>query len=121
MSINNVINIKDFIDSYNKPDEKKNDSTRNDNMILDLSDVVTKEELHEKLKLFFDFPKYYGGNLDAMYDCLTDISEETNVTIILPEHWPEYEDKYIKNFIKVCGDAASDNGKLTFLFTYPAL
>lgn len=94
---------------------------KKDAKVLDLSAITSKSELHEKVKNFFGFPDYYGGNLDALYDCLTDISEETNVTIILSEHWPEYEDKYIKNFIKVCGDAASNNGKLTFLFTYPAL
>ena len=93
---------------------------KKDAKVLDLSEVTSKSELHEKVKNFFGFPDYYGGNLDALYDCLTDISEETNVTIILPERWPKEKSKYIKNFIKVCGDAASENEKLTFLFSYPA-
>ncbi|HCA20947.1 MAG TPA: barstar [Lachnospiraceae bacterium] len=108
MSINSTLNI----DKY--------DFQKNDARVLDLSDIVTKEELHKRLKVFFKFPDYYGGNLDALHDCLTDISEETSVTIILPEKWPEKKSKYIKNFIKVCGDAASENEKLTFLFSYPA-
>ena len=108
MSINSTLNIDKYY------------VQKSDARVLDLSDIVTKQELHKSLKDFFNLPDYYGGNLDALYDCLTDISEETNVTIILPEKWPEEKSKYIKNFIKVCGDAASENEKLTFLFSYPA-
>ena len=45
-----------------------------DNLTVDLSGVKTAEELHEALKEAFEFPEYYGGNLDALHDCLTDIA-----------------------------------------------
>ena len=32
--------------------------------------------------MLFSFPEYYGANLDALYDCLTEISEETRLTIV---------------------------------------
>ena len=92
---------------------------KKDAKVLDLSEVTSKSELHEKVKNFFGFPDYYGGNLDALYDCLTDISEETNVTIILPERWPKENDEYIRGVIKVFDDAASDNRNLMILFAYP--
>lgn len=45
-----------------------------DNLTVDLSKVRTLEDLHAELKEAFEFPDYYGGNLDALHDCLTDIA-----------------------------------------------
>ena len=45
-----------------------------DTLTVDLSGVKTTEQLHEELKKAFEFPEYYGGNLDALHDCLTDIA-----------------------------------------------
>ena len=45
-----------------------------DTLTVDLSGVKTAEQLHEELKKAFEFPEYYGGNLDALHDCLTDIA-----------------------------------------------
>lgn len=38
--------------------------------------------LHEVLRQELAFPDYYGGNLDALADCLTDGTEETEITIL---------------------------------------
>ncbi len=43
-------------------------------LTVDLSEVKTVEALHAALKEAFEFPEYYGGNLDALHDCLTDIA-----------------------------------------------
>ena len=45
-----------------------------DTLTVDLSGVKTAEQLHEELKKAFEFPEYYGGNRDALHDCLTDIA-----------------------------------------------
>ena len=39
---------------------------------VDFSKVNHFIEIHEVLKRDLDFPDYYGGNLDALWDCLTD-------------------------------------------------
>ena len=39
---------------------------------LTLDSKDTKESLHEKIKRLFDFPAYYGANLDALNDCLSE-------------------------------------------------
>ncbi|MBE6561751.1 MAG: ribonuclease inhibitor [Ruminococcaceae bacterium] len=41
------------------------------------------EPYHEILARELDFPPYYGRNLDALHDCLTDLSADT--VIILAE------------------------------------
>jgi len=44
----------------------------------------TKKSCHEDLKLGLDFPNYYGGNLDAFNDCLSDLlpPDKTGLVII---------------------------------------
>ena len=37
------------------------------------------ELTHENLAQAFGFPEYYGGNLDALHDCLTEIGCDTAV------------------------------------------
>ena len=39
---------------------------------VDFSNVKHFIDIHEILKRDLDFPDYYGGNLDALWDCLTD-------------------------------------------------
>lgn len=36
----------------------------------------TIESLHTTLRESLDFPDYYGANLDALWDCLTDFVDE---------------------------------------------
>lgn len=42
---------------------------------------LTRPALHEAFARALDFPAWYGNNLDALYDCLTDLEEETNLTV----------------------------------------
>ncbi|MBQ6734586.1 MAG: barstar family protein [Lachnospiraceae bacterium] len=53
-------------------------------MTIDLRYAQNKEELHEGLAATSVFPEYYGRNLDALYDVLTDISEDTCMLVLLP-------------------------------------
>lgn len=43
--------------------------------------VETPAVLHELLAEAFHFPEYYGHNLDALYDCLTEVEEETQLIL----------------------------------------
>lgn len=42
--------------------------------IIDCTQIHTKEDLHRIFREVLCFPEYYGSNLDALHDCLTDIS-----------------------------------------------
>ena len=51
-----------------------------------LDGKLIKEKSHDYLKKVFDFPDYYGKNLDALYDCLTDIGVETQIELVNSEY-----------------------------------
>ena len=50
--------------------------------VLDGDAISTREELHAALARELALPDWYGGNLDALYDCLTDLGEETVLRVV---------------------------------------
>ena len=72
----------------------------------------TKEDAHAYLKKKLAFPDYYGNNLDALYDCLTDIHEEQTIIIPKENMNPPYVGTYGKQMLRVFEDAAKENPHL---------
>ncbi len=60
------------------------------------------EDFHEILARELSFPSYYGHNLDALHDCLTEVSADT--AIILAD-----ADKADARLIRVLRDSAEEN------------
>ena len=46
---------------------------------VDFRNVEYYIEIHEVLKRDLEFPDYYGGNLDALWDCLTDMLGDISI------------------------------------------
>ena len=44
---------------------------------LDCRACSDRSVFHKALACALEFPKWYGGNLDALYDCLTGLKQET--------------------------------------------
>ena len=42
--------------------------------IIDCNLIHTREDLHRLFREALDFPEWYGDNLDALHDCLTEIT-----------------------------------------------
>lgn len=40
---------------------------------IDFTDVKQYLQMHQVIQVALDFPKYYGCNWDAFWDCLTDM------------------------------------------------
>ena len=65
-----------------------------------------KKGLHQALKNALSFPEWYGCNLDALYDCLTEISQP--IHLILTNFPP------LAGFRETLADAAAENENLSF-------
>lgn len=48
---------------------------------IDCTGVANGAALHALIAKTLDFPAHYGRNLDALYDCLTELSQETHITV----------------------------------------
>jgi len=59
---------------------------------IDCAAVSGLPQLHEVLARELDFPTWYGGNLDALYDCLTAITEETCLSLCHFEALGRYQE-----------------------------
>lgn len=46
-------------------------------------DFGSMEEVHEFLQEELEFPSYYGKNLDALYDVMTELNEDIEITLDL--------------------------------------
>lgn len=51
------------------------------NKITILCANLSREELHQVIAEKMNFPSWYGQNLDALYDCLTDLEEDTHLVL----------------------------------------
>ena len=56
-------------------------SKKIEEITLDFTGVKTLWELHERIRIAFDFPEWYGKNWDAFWDLLSEPFEETMVTV----------------------------------------
>lgn len=77
--------------------------------ILDGERIVHKNQLHDTLAGSLGFPEWYGRNLDALYDCLTDIREEAEICILQMPLLEEKLGRYAVLLLKVLKDAAGEN------------
>jgi len=50
-------------------------------VMIDCTGVAENEALHRLFAKTLHFPEWYGNNLDALYDLLTDLEEPTHVIL----------------------------------------
>jgi len=82
---------------------------------IDLTNIRDKESFHDKIQEAIDCPSYYGRNLDALYDVLTDCGTmELNF-----EGYTDFAQDmpgYSASFKDMCLEAIAENHDLAILF-----
>ena len=54
-------------------------------VVLDGLDIASLEEVHDRFAQALALPEWYGRNLDALFDCLTDLGEPVTVRLLHQE------------------------------------
>ncbi len=81
-------------------------------IILDASHMTDRQTTHEYIADQFQFPDYYGHNLDAFHDMLTEIFEPTLIKIEHSECIETQLGNYGLVLLDVLRDSAIENSYL---------
>ncbi len=82
-------------------------------VLLDGKTIRSREEFHAAVKTALCLPAYYGNNLDALMDCLTEIGAPTTLRVV---NFGDLEDNlgsYAAGIRRVLTQAAQNNLVLT--------
>lgn len=83
--------------------------------ILDGNNITDKETLHDTLAGSLHLPDWYGRNLDALYDCLSDIQEETEIRLLHEEALENHLGNYARTLKKTVHEACQENPRVHFI------
>ncbi|MDD6345358.1 MAG: barstar family protein [Oscillospiraceae bacterium] len=76
-----------------------------------LSRCFSPEELHEELAQKLGFPEYYGKNLDALYDCLSEM-ESLNADIYISDE--NISNSTIDSILDIFYKVSEENSRFSF-------
>ena len=68
---------------------------------IDERDLLDMNTIHDYLRVTLGFPEYYGKNLDALQDCLGDISEPTRL-YVMRDASADPTSEYAREMDKLC-------------------
>ncbi len=84
---------------------------------LTLENLKDKKTMSETMRLSFDLPEYFGGNLDALADVLSEITQETVFELDITDLERFSEDGYAQKALKVISRICEENPHLHLYLT----
>ena len=119
LQINNIGQLNDesseFVKIINEVHNDHNNFELNYNLNKEYDVVIDIDELNERkhdyLIEVFDLPDYYGRNLDALYDCMSE-REDTTIAIKNMKDVNEFS----LNVLNVFDDVAEEYQNLTIIY-----
>lgn len=85
---------------------------------IDISDALTRSDIHDVLTETLELPEYYGRNLDALYDCLSEKSWSEKVVFemvgfrSLPENICRYGETILSIFDRVARENSVEGAEI---------
>ena len=83
---------------------------------IDCSQISDKESFHTTMEKALEFPSWYGKNLDALHDCLTEVFTNTQVRFVNWNHMDEALGLYSIAIRRSINHAAEDNPCIEVFF-----
>ncbi len=85
--------------------------------IFDLESCYSPDDIHSMIAHRLQFPEYYGYNLDALYDLLTDLPYDCRIIFTGCDSASAIiGTRFMHNLKKACNDAADYNSHLNIEF-----
>ena len=83
---------------------------------LDLAGTYSADDFYEYLGEYISIPSYFGYNLDALWDLLTDVREETAIHIVNAEEARSTLPKFIRGLERIASrlDKEEENVRIVF-------
>ena len=77
-------------------------------VFLDGEKIDSVAEMHAVFAAELDFPAYYGGNLDALHDLLTENAGKIGVIVANPEAFKKTLGRRFKPFVRLMEELTSE-------------
>ena len=87
---------------------------------LDLTDCKYIREFHERIRVAFDLPEWYGRNLDALLDLMSE-PWAAHITVIGADTMTKDLREYFPKIIRVFEDVKVAQQELGLTFSYEIL
>lgn len=91
-----------------------------ENITLDLTDCKYIRDFHERIRVAFDFPEWYGRNLDALWDLLSE-PRSAHITVIGVDTMTKELQEYFESIIKIFERAKCEQNSYGLVFEYEIL
>lgn len=83
-------------------------------IVIDGAEMLTKAAAHDHLAARLALPGWYGRNLDALHDCLTERGEATLLVLYRGQAMSEALGGYARALTDTLREAAAENPRLVF-------
>ena len=82
-------------------------------IVLDGAELWSMEAVHDRFVQALALPEWYGRNLDALFDCLTDLGEPVTVRLLHREALEDQLGRRGRALARLLRRAAAENPQVT--------
>ncbi len=84
-------------------------------VFLDGEKLLSPDDLHRAFADALDFPDYFGSNLDALRDCLTDVTEPVAVIAVHTEALKDHMSRKWRGFCRLMEEMQEEEPSFRYL------